>query len=327
MRPNPSIPGSLAAAYLVCRRGVLRLFYLLVLLTFILVAKPARAHPDQGQPHGAHPPIRIAPHGWGNTTLADLQQVLDAVAEVIASHFPERQLGAIRVVPGEGGPMAFYDKGSDGEYVIQLSARHSRWHQFVYQFSHELCHVYSNFDEKPPTHDGQVENRNQWFEESVCEAAALYTLNELATRWERQPPAPQFAGYDATLKALLAYLVNEPHRQLASSTSLASWFRTNHATLETDPYLRDKNEVIANRLLPLFEQTPDALGAIGFLNAHADDAGKRFGDYLAAWLDACPERHRKVVLDIMAMFGQTRPNTALALASPAAPPVAIQRRD
>lgn len=325
MRFSPSIHGSLAAASNSCRRGLAGALYLLVVLAFILVAKPARAHADHTQPQGGHPPIRIAPQGWGNTLIADLQQVLDAVAEVVAAHFPDRQVGAIRVVPGEGGPMAFYDKSAEGDYVIQLSARHSRWHQFVYQFSHELCHVYSNFDGKPARADGTVERRNQWFEESVCEAAALHTLKELADRWEKQPPAPRFAGYETTLRALVAYLVNEPHRQLATSTPLAAWLQTNHARLEADPYLRDRNEVVANRLLALFEQTPDAIGAIGYLNAHADDAGKRFGDYLAAWLEACPHRHRGTVLEIMALLGQAQPDGALALASSAAPPAPLRQ--
>lgn len=316
-----------AAALIACRRSALSAVYLLMLAVLFLVAKPARAQTDPTQPQGHHPPIRIAPTGWGDTLLSDLQIVLNAVADVIGSHFPQRDIGAIRVVPGDGGPMAFYDKSTDGDYLIQLSARHSRWHQFVYQFSHELCHVYSNFDEKPPAHDGQVENRNQWFEESVCEAAALYTLRQLASRWAQQPPAPQFAGYDVTLTALTDYLLNEPHRQLAASSSLAGWYRAQHASLEADPYLRDKNEVVANRLLPLFEQTPDALGAIGCMNAHADDAGKRFADYLAAWHDACPEAQRGIVRQVMALFGQALPQHTVALAAPALASAAANAHD
>lgn len=323
MRRNPT--GSTAALQIHVQRGVLKLLYVALLLSFALLAKPARALAEpSGGTHGTHPQVRLTPEGWGNTRLADLQLLLDAVAELIGAHFPQRDIGIIRVIAGESGPMAFYDKSPEGDYVIQLSARHSRWHQFVYQFSHELCHVYSNFDGKPPAVDGKVEHRNQWFEESVCEAAALYTLKRLAAQWAEQPPAPQFAGYDATLNALAAYLVNEPHRRLPYGASLAGWFQGNRGLLEADPYLRDKNEVVANQLLSLLEQEPDALGAIGYLNAHTEDAGKDFADYLGAWFDACPERHRMVVGHVMALFGEAAPRPALALGAPPPALVAAQ---
>lgn len=298
------------------QRSALKLLYLTLLLSLALLAKPTRASTDPaGAIPGTHPLVRLAPTDWGNTSIADLHLVLDAVTALIAGHFPQRELDSIRVISGTGGPMAFYDKSAEGEYVIQLSARHGRWHQFIYQFSHELCHVYSNFDGKPPAVAGNVEHRNQWFEESVCEAAALYTLKRLAAAWATHPPAPQFTGYDATLTALAAYLVNEPHRRLPHGTSLAGWFQGNRALLEADPYLRDKNEVVANRLLTLMEQDPDVLGATGYLNARVEDAGKDFPDYLAAWFGACPDRHRAAVSQVMALFGETAPPTGLALAT------------
>ena len=283
------------------RKGFVRLLYVAAMMFSVLPAKPARAAVEHKLAHGTAPTLRISPEGWGNTALDDLRIVLDAVAAELAPRFPERALGTLRIVYGEGGPLAFYDKSADGDYVIRLSARHARWHQFVYQFSHELCHLYSNFDNKLAPHD-EIGHGNQWFEESVCEAAALYTVRRLATRWETDPPAPQFAGYGATLRALADYLVSEPHRRLSASTTLADWYRSNRADLEASPYLRDKNEVVANRMLPLFEQNGDALGAIGYLNHRPEDAERPFGDYLRAWEDACPPAQRPLVAQIIGLF-------------------------
>lgn len=283
------------------RTGFVRLLYVAAVLFSVLPAKPARAAVEHKLSHGATPSLRISPEGWGNTSLDELRIVLDAVAAELAPRFPGRELGTLRIVYGEGGPLAFYDKSADGDYVIRLSARHSRWHQFVYQFSHELCHLYSNFDNKL-AHHGEIGHSNQWFEESVCEAAALYTVRRLASRWETDPPAPQFAGYGQTLQALADYLVSEPHRRLSASTTLADWFRSNRADLEGSPYLRDKNEVVANRMLPLFEQNRDALGAIAYLNHRPEDAERPFGDYLRAWEDACPPAQRAVVAQIIGLF-------------------------
>lgn len=284
------------------RRGLFHLMYLTTIVLSTIGAKPVRAHVEHKTSHSAaSPTLRISPDGWGNTSREELQIVLDAVAAELAPRFPQRPLGTLRVVHGEGGPMAFYDKSPDGDYVIRLSAQHSRWHQFVYQFSHELCHIYSNFDNKNVRH-GEIGHSNQWFEESVCEAAALYTVRRLAQRWESEPPAPQFAGYGATLRALADYLLNEPHRHLSASTSLASWFRSNQSELEERPYLRDKNEVVANRMLPLFEQSPDGVAAIGYLNYRPEDAERDFGDYLRVWEQACPPAQRAVVQQIIALF-------------------------
>lgn len=285
------------------RRGLFHLMYLTTILLSTLGAKPVRASVEHKvSPSAAASTLRISPEGWGQTSMDDLRLVLEAVVAELAPNFPQRQRVPIRVVHGDGGPLAFYDKGADGEYVVRLSAQHSRWHQFVYQFAHELCHIYSNFDNKPAT-NGKIEHHsNQWFEESVCETAALFTLRRLAQRWEAEPPGPQFAGYGATLQALADYLINEPHRHLPPSRPLASWFRANQPHLEETPYLRDKNEVVANMMLPLFEQTPEAMGAIGYLNLNTEDADRRFGDYLRAWRDACPDKQRDVVQSIIALF-------------------------
>lgn len=285
------------------RRGLFHLMYLTTILLSTLGAKPVRASVEHKTGHSAAAStLRIASEGWGRTSMDDLRLVLEAVVAELAPRFPQRQRVAIRVVHGDGGPLAFYDKGAEGEYVVRLSAQHSRWHQFVYQFAHELCHIYSNFDNKPAT-NGKIEHHsNQWFEESVCETAALFTLRKLAQRWESEPPGPQFAGYGKTLQALADYLINEPHRHLPSSRPLSSWFKANQAHLEESPYLRDKNEVVANMMLPLFEQMPEAMGAIGYMNLHADDADRRFGDYLRTWRDACPENQRGVVQRIIALF-------------------------
>lgn len=310
------------------RRGFFHLMYVTTMVLSTMGAKPARAHVDHKTSHTATAPaLLISTEGWGTTPMADLRLVLEAVAAEIAPRFPQRRLGTLRVVHGDGGPMAFYEKSAEGDYVIRLSAQHSRWHQFVYQFAHELCHVYSNFDNKAAVH-GEVERSNQWFEESVCEAAALYTVKSLARRWETEPPAPQFAGYAATLKALADYLVNEPHRNLPPSRSLASWFKANHSSLEDSPYLRDKNEVVANQMLPLFEETPDALGVIGYLNLRPEDANRDFADYLQAWYEACPEAQRDVVQRIIALFEEKRPegDTKSVLVAAATPSTLLAAR-
>lgn len=286
----------------------------LFLLSAFLNAAPA--HSAQLATHAQEtrvkaPKIRIASDGWGNTDINDLQFVLRSVLTEFGSFFPDRPLNAIKVVPGGFNPTVLFEKGSEGEYIIELSARNGRWYQFAYQFSHELCHVYSNFDNKTVV-DGAAVSNNQWFEESVCEAAALFTLRRLAERWESAPPSEKWGGYARTFARYAERLFNEPHRRLPEGHTLAAWLRENQRELTANPYLRDKDEVVSNVLLELFERNPDNWGAIGFLNAKRSAAADDFERYLEDWCQACPEQYRQIVERIQAMFGSRRPASILA---------------
>lgn len=279
------------------RRWLGFLALLLSKLAFLIL--PTHAHASTGV--AAPTKIRISEGGWGSTPMEGLQTVLNAVAREIGSHFPGRKLEAIQVVAAGTNPMVLFEKGHNGEYVVQLSARDSRWYQFVYQFGHELCHIYSNYDNKA-THGGRVVAHNQWFEESLCEAAALYTLRAMATKWERAAPSQEWAAYAPTFRQYAELLLGQAHRKLPHDDMLPTWFRENHPAMAANPYLRDKDEVVSNLLLPLFEQNPDNWKAIGYLNADKADATLSFMEYLEAWCLACPQRYRAVVDKIIALF-------------------------
>ena len=64
------------------------------------------------------------------------------------------------------------------------SARDRKWAKFGYQFSHEFCHVLSNYENLKA-------NPNNWFHEAICELASVFTLRRMAERWPTHPPYPQ----------------------------------------------------------------------------------------------------------------------------------------
>lgn len=297
-----------------CRSGLrllARLAFVLSGLIHVLPAHSAQlAKPAQGA-NAAASGIHIAQSGWGDTDLRDLQVVLDAVAGELAAHFPKHTRGAIRVVPGGTNPAVLFEKGPGGEYLVELSAQDGRWYLFAYQFSHELCHIYSNYDNRISL-NGEAVSANQWFEESLCEAAALYTLRRLAATWETSPPSKKWIGYAETFARFSERLFSEPHRQLPPNHSLAAWYREHQEELRANPYLREQDEVVSNLLLGLFEQNPDDWGAIAYLNAEMTDAADGFEQYLDAWCQACPERYRRITEQIMALFGSSPSRPTLA---------------
>jgi hypothetical protein len=264
-----------------------------------------------------HLAIEVAPGDWGRANVRDIQMVLSSVADEFLSHIatPQDDLN-IRVIPRSGSPRVLYERGPEGQYVIQLTARDDRWFQYVFQFAHELCHVLSNFDHKVAEGDRVVED-NQWFEESLCETASLFALKRLAVKWETSPPTRNWAGYGEMFSAYAARLLNEPHRHLPSSQSFQTWFAENQASLTENPYLREKNEVVATNLLPLFEQHPELWAAVTYLNPKKASAGKPFAQYLVDWYAASPEK--TLPGDVLALFGINPEIQSAAVAPEPAP--------
>ncbi|WP_191938207.1 hypothetical protein IFU37_011945 [Pantoea agglomerans] len=50
------------------------------------------------------------------------------------------------------------------------------WCKIIFQFSHEICHAYCNFN------DAQ-KHRQKWFEEVICDAASFSNLYNISKNW------------------------------------------------------------------------------------------------------------------------------------------------
>ena len=94
----------------------------------------------------------------------------------------------------------------------------------------------------------------------------------------------------------------QPHRALPAKASFAEWFRGNAEKLDKSPYGRERDELVAGVLLPLFEEHPEAWAAIGYLNLEESDATGTFEQYRANWRRNTPPRHRPVVERIIELF-------------------------
>ena len=235
--------------------------------------------------------IDVAPGDWGNADVRDIKRVLDSVAGELMAYVEAPGDGlSIRVIPRSGSPKVLYERGAEGQYVIQLTARDGQWFQYVFQFAHELCHVFSNFDRKETVGGEKVDESNQWFEESLCETASLFTLRRLAVVWEANPPTRNWSGYGNTFSAYAIRLMSESHRHLPAGQSFLAWYAENKSSLSGNPYLREKNELVAAKLLPLLEAHPELWKSIPYLNPTKSSAGKPFVQYVADWQAASPDK-------------------------------------
>jgi hypothetical protein len=253
--------------------------------------------PAQTSASPAQLSIRVANEGWGGADLHMIHSVLHAVAEELVSKFPGRSLAPIIVSRSTTSPVTLYERGPEGEYFIRLTASGNNPAAYVYEFAHELCHVLANYQRHQ--HD-DLTRRHQWFEEAVCEAASLYMLKTLAIAWQREAPNPQFTAAASHMQLAADRFFSETHRRLPAGMTLAAWYEQSSGLLTRTAYDRRRNEVVANMLLPLFEESPWVWEAVGFLNL--GQPPKRFQDYLQNWHEAVPPHCREVIRHVMAMF-------------------------
>jgi len=243
--------------------------------------------------------LKVKEGGWGKAQPAAIETVLYSVADELMSRLPNKLAAPIVITHTDSAPVALYERGPSGEYRVQLHATGESWHLYVYEFAHELCHILSNYEE----HVGpETVKYNQWFEETLCETASLFALKSLAATWESAPPEPRLAEEAKKLRRFFEHLIAEGHRQLPHDTPLFNWLRDNEQRLRDDPYRRNENEVVANLLLPLFQENPQNWAALNYLNLDPTDARNSLSEYLRHWYQNAPPEHKGFIGGILAMF-------------------------
>ena len=302
-------------------RQVFLLFPLLLLSAPALVRAAASERVPvaarQGEParvQGAVS-IRVRPGGWGAADERDIARVLGFVAGVLAPAFPRHAGAIIDIAYRPEGPTTLLERMPDGAYRMYLSVQDTRWDQFTYQFAHEYCHVVTNAEQRA-RQDAAVLG-TQWFEESMCEAVSLLALQRVAARWEQAPPVDIAPGYATAFSEYAQRLMSQAHRRLPvgapADRPLENWYAANRVSLQLDPYLRPKNEVVAGALHAWLRDSEGALETIGFIGV---DGLRNIGDgqvfpaYLERWRGNTPERLRDNVRWVQALFGLASPPAA-----------------
>jgi len=287
----------------------LRLRYLVFsLLSSVVFAGVAGAAPTrQSTDDDLALRLRVEGGGWGSAGSAEIEEVLYAVADTLLSRFPNKLAATVVITHTEGNPIALYHRGPAGEYLVRLHASDERWHLYVFEFAHELCHLLSNFDANLA---GNPRRHNQWFEESLCEAASLYALETLASTWEASPADSGLPERAAKLRTFFKLLIGEEHRQLPPHTHPAGWLSANEEYLRNDPYQREKNDLVAKLLLPLFQRNPKNWDAIGYLNLDPSDPNAPLTEYLRHWYRRVPLEHKTFVAEVLNLFGMASPPPA-----------------
>jgi tetrahydromethanopterin S-methyltransferase subunit G len=239
------------------------------------------------------PKIRVVSRDWGGAVPEDVQAVCISAASEIWKHTSQRKLDPITVTHGEKGPMILHGRGADGEIRIILSVKGNHWAQCAYQFAHEFCHALCNSRE--------AKNPNLWFEESLCEAASVFVLRQMAESWQTNPPYPSWKSFSP---ALADYAVNlRRETPVINEQTLAEWYRRNEKHLRMNATDRPLNRVVAMALVRLLERDPHHWQALAYLNQwNTKETDLSFEAYLTDWHRRVPEAQRSFVKEIGTLF-------------------------
>ncbi|MDE0263248.1 MAG: hypothetical protein OXJ37_12660 [Bryobacterales bacterium] len=211
---------------------------------------------------------------WGATSLSAILGVLESVFDelsTVTGQLPDDRIEVSRW--RRDYPLVV--QGSR-PYKIYLTASDTYWSQYVYQFSHELCHVLIRSDRF-------ADHKHKWFEEALCEAASLFVLRRLVSAWAQAPPlsvlkAAEFAPSHGTYAERVerSYGVNQ-------QTSLAEWFLDHREELACDRNNRGLNGVVAVALLGEFRKNTSLWRDCTALNSWDANQDDDFRAYLNSW--------------------------------------------
>jgi hypothetical protein len=243
--------------------------------------------------------LNIERKGWGKGMHLLRKYVLYSASNKLLDFFPKIELHTviIKYADSTQAPVVGYQRGKKGEFQVCLSAHDNCWNWYTYQFAHELCHILCKYYKV----DLSQNPRNQWFEETLCETASLFVLRQMTLDWQNSPDK-YFRSCAPIFKDYAQSVLDETDINLPPNTSLSKWYQRNEQLLRQNYLLRDKERIVANILLPLFEESPEHWQAIAYLNEAPFEPAKPFTRYLSDWHQFVPEKHKPFVKKIASLF-------------------------
>lgn len=242
--------------------------------------------------------ITVLECDWGGSSRSNIEALLTDAARHLTGALRKAPTGNIAVAATpttDDPPIALFRSSPEEPYRIFLQARGRHWSQFAYQFSHELCHVLSDYERLRGS-------RNRWFHEAICELASVFTLRRMAEAWPTQPPYPNWAGYAQSLASYAEVYLVKDERRVPAGTTLAGWVSSEEESLRRDCLQRDKNAVVAYSLLPIFESNPTLWNAV----LRLPNSSAKFRDYLIEWHASVGSAEKPLVERMLGIFGLKR---------------------
>lgn len=128
---------------------------------------------------------------------------------------------------------------------ILLNADITYWCQVAYQYCHELCHFCIP--------DG-IPQKYKWLEESICELASIFFINELAHEWDK---GNLHANYAQNYRIYANKILREEKCFKFNLNDLLDNDSTTFKQMSKNKYLRCHNRTVCKMLLKHFQNNPN----------------------------------------------------------------------
>lgn len=158
------------------------------------------------------------------------------------------------------------------------------WCKIIFQFSHEICHAYCNFN------DAQ-KHRQKWFEEVICDAASFSNLYNISKNWNLlkvKDGLPTWC-HQSYIKEYIEILFSQYNTATGlSGTQINKHIDINLANLEANSlqrkWLRDVNRVVSIYLCEnIFYKSPPSWKACIYLNRWPVPYNGSFEEFIDSW--------------------------------------------
>lgn len=228
--------------------------------------------------------------GKSDTADENMLLVIDTLLRVMNEVLPIQSVSTTITIQKERECPACF-KESD---LIILNSNPSSWSRLAYQLAHEMCHTVIH---------GKVQQNLRWLEESICELSSYYFLPKLSEYWQNTAINLMTADGQLYYPCFKTYVENDVQKAIPFEISqLCKTPKTQLAKkLDSDPYLRDMNSCIANRLLPIFQSHPNTWSAVPLLCNISDTSS--LSDALLEWISISAAECRSALIEISNIFG------------------------
>lgn len=223
---------------------------------------------------------------WPNLQVVDTSALLNNIIQTFCDLTSRESMPKLLISndPSRDYPMVNFEKIGDQTLVLLCTSSCTLWCQIAYQLSHELCHIHANFAE-------QQGHAFKWLEESICELASLCNIQLMGQKWVTNAPLPYMSSYATSLNEYVQHQLNK----ISMPVQFNEWLESNIEELKSNQYLREKNSVIACKLMPIFNEDNKAWRAVGFMNKWEVNNDDTLSDYFLTWEQNSPEELKQTV--------------------------------
>lgn len=129
-------------------------------------------------------------------------------------------------------------------YQILLTVKDRHYCQAVYQFAHELCHIYC---------DPRLTNR---FIESICTLSSFYFLDYMSKKWSEKPPCHNWKAYAQKFAHYKTGAISKIDLNLGEYSNIKNILKPAKSIGSSKE--RNLQALVAKELLPIFQEDPKA---------------------------------------------------------------------